>query len=73
MAQNRQSAKAYIDPSRCDQSPFCPVMRACPARAIEMKGGGLFGFGGTPVVNAEKCTGCGACTRFCPHNAVRLK
>ncbi len=25
-----------------------------------------------PVVNLEKCTGCGICVKFCPDNALKL-
>lgn len=74
MATGKERLKAYIDPNRCDRSPFCPALRSCPAHAIVMKGGsGLFGFGGLPTVDADKCTGCARCTQFCPHNAIRMK
>ncbi|MGE5654097.1 MAG: ATP-binding protein [Bacillota bacterium] len=63
--------KAFIDPESCDRSPFCPVSRVCPAQAITLQGSGFFGK--MPTVDQDKCTGCGVCTRYCPHGAVRLK
>jgi len=61
--------KAFIDPADCDGSPFCPVKRVCPQKAVAAKGGG---FGGVVEVDAEKCTGCGKCVEFCPHRAVAM-
>ena len=29
--------KAVINQSKCDNSPFCPVMKICPAKAVERK------------------------------------
>lgn len=68
--------KAFIQPVKCDQSPFCPVKRICPAKAVtQEKKGGLFGFlgGSLPKVDEGKCTGCGLCVQYCPHKAVILK
>lgn len=61
---------AYINPKKCDKSPFCPVKRVCPVGAITQTGG-LFG-GGMPTVDKAKCTGCGKCLRVCPHGAVTM-
>lgn len=70
--------KAILNESRCDNSPFCPVVKVCPAKAVERVGGtggflGIFGGGGTVAINADKCTGCGACVPYCPHGAVSMK
>ena len=63
--------KAFINSSRCDKSPFCPVKRVCPAGAITQKSGFLKG--GVPVVDESKCTGCAICVRYCPMGAVSMK
>jgi NAD-dependent dihydropyrimidine dehydrogenase PreA subunit len=62
---------AIIDSNKCDQSPFCPVKRVCPAKAVTQKRGFLKG--GVPVIDQEKCTGCGLCVQYCPMNAVKVK
>lgn len=64
---------AFIDPNTCDNSPMCPAMRACPAKAIQREGKGMFGLGGKQTVDRAKCTGCGLCVRYCPHRAIELK
>ncbi len=61
--------KAYINQLVCDKSPFCPVKRICPAKAVERKGLLV----GEITINEEKCTGCGKCVKYCPHNAVAMK
>jgi Fe-S-cluster-containing hydrogenase component 2 len=61
--------KAYISQSVCDKSPFCPVKRICPAKAVEKKGL----FMGELTINEEKCTGCGKCVSSCPHHAVAMR
>lgn len=63
--------KAVIDAKKCDHSPFCAVKRVCPVGAVTQKTT-LFG-GGIPVVDPEKCTGCGKCIRVCPHGAMALR
>jgi Fe-S-cluster-containing hydrogenase component 2 len=63
--------KAFINASRCDQSPFCPVKRVCPVGAVTQEAG--FMRASTPVINEDKCTGCGLCVRYCPMGAVTMK
>ncbi len=63
--------KAKINPSLCDQSPFCPAVRACPVNAITQEKSGFFK-AKTPVVDPNICTGCAICTRYCPHGAVKM-
>ena len=43
----------------CPQNHPCPVTRLCPLGAISQEGFGA------PVIDMEKCTGCGLCTRAC--------
>lgn len=54
-----------IDPVRCDNSPACPAMRRCPTRALHQENG-------KQVIDAEKCTACGACVQLCPRGAIRM-
>lgn len=64
---------AVINAEKCDNSPFCPVMRVCPQGAVVKKGAGAIAsfFGGGKVeIESEKCTGCGVCVRSCPRGAV---
>jgi len=67
---------AFIDPARCDKAPTCPAKRMCPEKAIiKKKDAGMvmnfLGFGTAEVV-MEKCTGCGLCTKYCPHGAIKI-
>ena len=62
---------AVIDNSRCDKSPFCPVKRVCPVKAVTQKGS-IF-TSEVPVVNDELCIGCGVCEKYCPMGAVKMK
>ena len=62
--------KAVIDTSRCDRSPFCPVKRICPVNAVTQEGG--FFRSEAPVVDKEKCIGCGKCVAVCPMRAVKM-
>ena len=50
---------------RCPQNHRCPAVRICPVGALEQSGFGA------PVVNEEKCTNCGKCTRLCPMRALK--
>jgi ferredoxin len=51
----------------CPQNHRCPMIRICPARAIEQEGYGL------PVIDESKCTDCGKCSKLCPTRAVKKK
>ncbi|SHH32891.1 4Fe-4S binding domain-containing protein [Caloranaerobacter azorensis DSM 13643] len=63
--------KAVINPSKCDQSPFCPVVRVCPVNAVKQKRVGFFK-ASTPEVDPDICIGCGKCVNYCPHRAVEM-
>lgn len=63
--------KAVMNAAKCDHSPFCPVKRVCPVGAVTQKAG-LFG-AEVPVIDPDKCTGCGKCVRVCPHGAIALR
>jgi len=53
-----------VNPNYCPQNHRCPLMNLCPAGAISQNGYGL------PVIDREKCTECGKCTRYCPTRAI---
>jgi len=53
-----------IDKNRCPQNHVCPILRICAAGAISQNGYGL------PIIDVEKCSECGKCTRFCGMQAV---
>ncbi len=65
---------ARIDSEHCDRSPFCPASRACPANAIGSLNGtsDIRGLRAALAVDPEKCTGCGRCVGYCPHQAIAL-
>ena len=63
--------KAVINESRCDQSPFCPVVRVCPVKAVKQKKISFFR-ADTPKVDHEACIGCEKCINYCPHGAVKM-
>jgi ferredoxin len=52
-----------IDYSRCNQSYAC--IRHCPVKAITVRGSD-----GMPVVNHQRCIGCGSCVSVCGSSAV---
>jgi len=54
----------FIDKKRCPQNHVCPILPVCPVGAISQDGYGL------PVIDDEKCTECGKCTRYCGMRAV---
>jgi len=43
----------------CPQNHPCPVVSRCPVGAISQQGYGA------PIIDQEKCTDCGICTRSC--------
>jgi RnfABCDGE-type electron transport complex B subunit len=46
---------------------FADCVRACPFDAIHMNDKGI------PVVDEEKCTGCGLCAEACPRNIIVIE
>ncbi|AZR72460.1 4Fe-4S ferredoxin [Anoxybacter fermentans] len=64
--------KAYIDPKKCDRSPFCPAKRVCPVQAITQEKNSIFSTGPAKV-DPEKCIGCGKCLNFCPGQAITMR
>ena len=56
-----------ISKSLCPQNHRCPIIRICPAGAIIQNGYGL------PVIDKEKCTECGKCSKYCPMGAISGK
>jgi Fe-S-cluster-containing hydrogenase component 2 len=62
---------AVINSSKCDRSPFCPVKRICPVKAVTQKGS--FFKKEVPEIDHTKCVGCGKCVPICPRKAVKMK
>ncbi|HHV56964.1 MAG TPA: 4Fe-4S binding protein [Firmicutes bacterium] len=62
---------AVVNEARCDRSPFCPARQSCPAGALRQERLGLFRVS-APKVDPNLCTGCGGCTRVCPHGAITV-
>lgn len=63
--------KAIFKEARCDRSPFCPVAKVCPTKAVTLT---KLGFLKIQVAyDASKCIGCGKCTQYCPHAAFVMK
>lgn len=60
-----QIGRAVVRPERCiittDGVPCTACSRNCPAGAIRLVGDPRM-----PAVDAERCTGCGACEYYCP-------
>lgn len=60
-----QIGRAVVRPERCiiatDGVPCTACSRNCPAGAIRLVGDQRL-----PAVDAERCTGCGACEYYCP-------
>lgn len=48
-----------IRKEHCPKNHPCPVVRRCPVGAISQEGYGA------PIIDMEKCTDCGICTRSC--------
>jgi len=51
----------------CIQCSDPPCMKICPANAISKDE-----HVGIVLINAERCTGCGLCTKVCPIGAIKL-
>lgn len=52
----------------CQKIPCNPCVDACPAGAISIKDN----INNSPVIDFEKCTGCGICLGLCPGLAIFL-
>jgi Na+-translocating ferredoxin:NAD+ oxidoreductase RNF subunit RnfB len=55
-----------ITHSRCTQSYAC--IRTCPVKAISVRNND-----GMPVVNHERCIGCGSCLSVCSSDAIHYQ
>ena len=51
----------------CPQNHKCPAVRIFPVGALSQTENNA------PVVDLEKCIGCGKCSNFCPKKALILK
>ena len=54
-----------IEKSRCPQNHPCPAIAVCKFEALAQQGLKA------PTVDADKCTDCGQCVRFCPKGALQ--
>lgn len=74
MSSQGSKPRAVINQDRCDGAIGCPAKRSCPRGAIfeVERTSGFFGGRATYAVN-DLCTGCGVCTRYCPHGAVEMR
>jgi len=64
------NAEMIINPNKCiawNQTICFSCQEACEEYAIIYKG--MF----NPVIDLEKCTGCGFCVGVCPTNAIEIK
>jgi len=66
-----------VNPGEMKGIPFPPTWREAPMGGVAYKPStllktGTWRLGLKPVVDEEKCTGCGACHLFCPDGAVRV-
>ncbi len=49
-----------INEQFCPKNHTCPVIKACPLKAISQKD--IFS---APEIDYNKCTDCGLCTNYC--------
>jgi ferredoxin-type protein NapF len=64
------NAEMIINPNKCiawNQTICFSCQEACEEYAIIYKG--MF----NPVIDLEKCTGCGFCVGVCPTNSIEIK
>ncbi len=52
-----------VNPKKCPQDHACPMIPICPQKAISQIRVEL------PIVDLDKCVGCGVCIRHCPRDA----
>ncbi len=58
--------KLMVNKRRCSQNHPCPAVWACPTKALSQMNYEA------PVVDVQKCTGCGHCISACPLGALSL-
>ena len=56
-----------VKKQRCPQNHRCPSVSACPFGALSQVGYAA------PVIDHDKCTGCGKCTRYCMPRALVME
>ena len=57
-----------VEASRCPQNHYCPVLRVCHVGAISQ----ISPFS-APVIDENRCTGCGKCIKYCGFSAFYSK
>ena len=57
-----------FDKSKCDQKPFCPVIRVCPSGVMYVDKKSY-----RPSFDVERCTDCSICVSKCPHGTMSEK
>ena len=55
--------KLEIRKENCPQNHKCPAVKACPVGALSQTDFSA------PVIDYEKCIGCGKCASVCPKKA----
>ena len=50
----------------CPQNHKCPAVNVCPVGALSQKDFEA------PIIDYDKCIGCGKCSNFCPKKALVL-
>lgn len=58
--------KLQIIKENCPQNHKCPAVGVCPVGALSQSGYDA------PVIDHNKCIGCGKCSDFCPKKALVL-
>jgi Fe-S-cluster-containing hydrogenase component 2 len=67
-SEERMKKKAVAIIECCQEIPCNPCVDACPVGAISI----AHNINAPPVIDFEKCTGCGLCLGFCPGLAIFL-
>lgn len=57
-----------VNHRKCPHNHACPSIRVCPVGAISQANPHSL-----PVVDAGKCTMCGACRKYCPKRAFEAQ
>lgn len=56
-----------INISKCPQNHSCPTVNICPVNALSQTGYHA------PIIDTQKCIGCGKCSSFCPKQALYIE